>query len=206
MTGRSLIVQVATTALIIGAAVGYSVAPAPKQMPAAVAETLVVHRIERSVDSARVKQLETENARLKVKAQGAFDTAAMVAEAGLRQGRRADALQALAIAAQTVADSARLWRQTALARKAEADSAWIANKLLTVTVETQASELAGKDAIISTTKARAERAEKDVARLIPLATGDDGCRVLWRMKCPTRTQSAIAGTLIGVAGILAASR
>jgi hypothetical protein len=166
---------------------GRCTAPAARPLPARVAARIVEHQVRTVIDSARVQQLEATIARLR-------DTASRVAEAGLAAHRRADELQAAAIAAMTLADSARLWRMTALERQREADSAWRV-------VALRDAEIMQTDSILDVETARADRADALLAEVVPLATGDDGCRILWVFGCPSRKAVAIGSAIAGAGAV-----
>lgn len=197
MTGRSFIVSITTTALIVGIGIGWSVAPSPKPMPAKVQARLVEHRVLTVIDSQRVKRLETENARLAGQVSAQIAVTKQTENFAVKERKRGDTLQAVAIAAQTAADSALAWQAAHDSRKLEADSLRVAGQRHDSTIALQDMQLVKKDSIISTQTARAQRADARIAELEPLATGDDGCRIAKFFKCPTRKQVAIVAVVTG---------
>lgn len=204
MTGRAFTISMVTVGVMLAITAAYSFAPKERTLPAPVAARLVEHRVLNVIDSQRVKQLEAENARLSKQNRAIRDTAGMVAKAGLDAHRRADALQAAAIAAQTLADSALLWRQAHDERKTEADSAWRVVALDSAALARADTTAANSERKFDVEHARANRADDRIAELEPLAARADNCHVLGLptrlVRCPSRKQAAVAG---GVAGVLA---
>lgn len=194
-------------ALVFGAfLLGYTVAPAPKPMPAPVAARLVEHRVRTVVDTARVRQLEADVARLGRLNASQIAVTKMTEDFAKHERQRGDTLQALAIAALTDVERAKRWKEAHDARKRETDSLWSVTAQQAVTIARKDTQLVKKDSAFNVQRARAERADARLAEIEPLATGDDGCRIVRYLHCPTRTQALLGGAVLSATAIYVVPR
>lgn len=175
---------------------GRYTAPTPKPMPAKVQARLVEHKVQTVIDSQRVKQLEGEVDRLEKKVDRQTVRAARADSDAVDQWRIADSLKQIAIREPTK------WEEVANAALRSAAAALEASQRKDSIIAVRDTQLVRKDEIISTTKARADRADARIAELVPLASGDDGCRILWVFGCPSRKETAVIAAVATTGAIL----
>lgn len=192
MTGRATIVSLVTVGVVL--AVGMCSELAPKKLPKAMQEDArVEYRVQMVVDSARVKELEAENLRLARTAATQIGRARKADSIAAEFRAAADSIKADAYRAPKVEQKAQLWEEAAHTYQLEADASRMASKTKDSTLAVRDSQIITKDGIISTTAARAARAESRVAELEPLALRADDCKIVWFVNCPSRKQAFVAG-------------
>lgn len=169
-------------------------------LPPAIQADVDRHGRTTAADSARRLELERENARLKAQRDAQIRIARATDSAAMKQRRRADTLQAVALAALTEAEEAKAWHAAHDARKLEADSAEAASAAKDVVIEADSAMLATKDTIIAVEHRGRLQGDSIIAELLPLAQHRDQCSILFGIiKCPTRKQAFVGGVLAGVA-------
>lgn len=195
----------AVAALIILVAFQFCRRPDPSGLPPGVQTSLVDHQVRSVVDTAEKSRLDrvahadsVREAEYRAEVRHAR-AAAQVAST------RADSFAAIAASAQSAADSAEAWRQAYIDEKLAGDSLRAAAAHADV-----ATEIADRRA--DTTRAaeaietrRADRADKVITQLVPLAENREGCRIpgtFGLVACPSRTALVVGGAVAVVAGVV----
>lgn len=193
MTGRSFALSIATTIGVLTVAAYCSMGPkAPTEKQQA---EKVRYEVLKVVDSARVRELEAEVARLgerglklTFRAQASDSVAAM-------ERARAESLKALAIVEPAA------WEETANAAMRSADAAISASHQKDSIIAVRDTQMVAKDSIVWSEVARRSRAEARVAQLEPLALKADDCKIVKFINCPTRKQAFVAGGVVTLSAL-----
>lgn len=161
-----------------------------RHVQASAVDTSVVHRLER--DTAAIAKVQ----RIAASEQRHLEAVATT------EKNRADSLAGVAAAAETARDSAMAYHAALDASRARGDTLQKALGQATTELQASAAHVAVSDSIAAVWKRHAFRGDTVISQLLPLALHRDSCRILWVLGCPSRKQSAVAGT---VAGVLAAA-
>lgn len=206
MTARSFVVSIAVTAVVCAIG-GRCTAPDPAPLPAKTQARVTRHEIQSVIDSAETRRLTLERDRARRQVAAMRDTAEMVAKAGLEAHRRADELQALAIASLTAADSAHAWQAAHDARKEEADSLRAVGVRKDTALTIAMHGWAVTDSALTIKTGQVWRSDSLIAELLPLAQRRDQCRILGLLKCPSRKETAVVAVVTTlVVKVLSAAR
>lgn len=205
MTTRAFVLSLAVAAVVCAIG-GRCTAPDPAPLPAKTQARVTRHIVQSAIDSSETKRLLQELERARRQREAMRDTAEMVAKAGLQAHRRADTLQAFAIRAQTIADSARAWQAAYDARSREAELLRLENAQQDSALTLAAHERMVGDSLFIIMAVHAARSDSLIGELLPLAQRRDHCSVLFgAIKCPTRKQVAVVGAIAGAAVAAVAS-
>lgn len=157
-------------------------------------------QIARAVDTAEVNRLAGEQALAKTRELAAGRARKTLEDSAAHEHHRADSLAAIAAQVQTSADSsAQAWRHAYESRTREADE--LRRSLDSAKAETQHADVqvAKADTTAAVDLRHAVRADSLTHTLIDVASQGDRCKVLWVINCPSRTESAVAGAVVGAA-------
>jgi hypothetical protein len=195
------------TLVVIAAVVGCIMVTArcapERGLPPKVQEAVIRHEVQTVIDTAAVHRLERAAAAESLKAQREKAIARAAKASADSAGRRADSLLVVASLAKSDAEAAAGYRQAELERHRQVDSLQVAldgQTKATAAAEARADSIAAAKSIETT---RANRADATLSQVIPVAEGKD-CRIARVITCPTRTQVAIGGILVGVVALAAA--
>jgi hypothetical protein len=173
-------------------------APPPNPLPAVIAAKVEQHAIASAVDSSELRRLATVAA----KALATKDSALRIAKASevlaVLEHRRADSLAALAVVAPTAHDSAADYHAAYDARTVEADSLRSTIHEQDAALQALAVVVAAKDSSLTRLSQHAARADSIVASAVAaLRVSDPPCRLARFFACPSRSATAIGGTILG---------
>lgn len=156
-------------------------------------------RATKQRDASTIDSLRSSSAKAQARGQGAIETARGVVTRSTVDRYLADSLAVQALKTDSTAKQAELYRLAYQARSREADSLRRAFALADSAHRSDSLAIALLKGAAVVSDARAVKLEQLNAQLEDVAKkAERGCRVLW-MRCPSRTEAAIGGVVVGAA-------